>query len=367
MEPVEISIHAFAFPYAFWDGVSWSPDGQRIAFTQTDEEGIELWVAEVNTGQAMPLTKAQLNGASGRPFYWLSDNRTLLCKVISTRRGLAPEAPTVPRAPVIRENIGVKAPARTYQDLLKNPYDEALFAYYFTSQILRVTLNGESIHIGASGIITRAEPAPNGKYLLVEILHRPFSYLVPAYRFPKRVEIWDLDGNVIREIADLPLAEAIPIGRDAARIGPRSFRWRADAEATLYWTVGQDGGDPRIDAEVRDRVYTLSAPFADDPIPLIALGLRFSNIRWGHEELALVSEWQWKTRKVRTWIIKPDSPEEPPQILLYRSSEDRYNDPGNPLRRPTATGTRILLTTNSGQTLFLVGEGASPEGNRPLL
>ena len=29
-------------------------------------------------------------------------------------------------------------PARTYQDLLKNPYDEQLFDYYFTSQLVRI-------------------------------------------------------------------------------------------------------------------------------------------------------------------------------------------------------------------------------------
>lgn len=29
-------------------------------------------------------------------------------------------------------------PARTYQDLLKNPYDEQLFDYYFTAQLVRI-------------------------------------------------------------------------------------------------------------------------------------------------------------------------------------------------------------------------------------
>ena len=203
--------------------VSWSPDGERIAFTQTNNTVIELWVAEVNSGKAIQLTTGLNHSAVyDSPFYWLSDSRNLLCKVIPNNRGAAPEAPEVPSGPVIQENIGKKAPARTYQDLLTNPHHELLFEYYFTSQILRLTVEGENTPIGSEGIIRKAEPSPDGKYILVVTNHRPFSYLVPMDRFPERVEIWDLDGNVVREIVDLPLAEEVPIDFDATRTGPRS-------------------------------------------------------------------------------------------------------------------------------------------------
>ena len=347
--------------------VTWSPDGKRIAFTHTHDSGIELWMAEVNTGQAVQLTEARLNGAYGKPFHWLSDNQTIICKSIPTDRGSAPEAPEVPSGPVVQESTGRKAPARTYQDLLKEPHDEALFEYYLTSQILRVTLDGESTHIGSQGIIRRAASSPNGEYILVETTHRPFSYLVPAYRFPDRVEIWDMDGNVIHEVADLPLAEEVPINFDGVPTGPRSFGWRADAPATLYWTEAQDEGDPKIEAEVRDKIFMLSAPFKGDPVPLMPLGFRFDGIQWGNADLALISERWWRTRRARTWIAKPGSPEEAPWILFDRYSEDRYSDPGRPLQRPTSTGTSVLLTAGDGRTLFLRGEGASPEGNRPFL
>ena len=349
------------------ENITWSPDGKRIAFTHTHDSGIELWIAEVNTGQAIQPTDARLNSTYGRPFHWLSDSQMIICKAIPMDRGPAPEAPEVPSGPVVRESTGRKAPARTYQDLLKKPYDEALFEYYLTSQVLRVTLDGESTNIGSRGIIRRVESAPDGEYILVETTHRPFSYLVPAYRFPDRVEIWDLDGNVIHEVADLPLAEEVPIDRDGVPTGPRSFGWRADTPATLYWTEAQDGGDPKIEAEVRDKVFILSAPFKGNPVPLISLGLRFDGIQWGHADLALISESWWKTRRVRTWTAKPDSPEDAPQILFDRSREDRYSDPGRPLQHPTATGTRVLLTAGDGRTLFLRGDGASPEGNRPFL
>ena len=347
--------------------VAWSPDSKHIAFTNTQNSGIELWVAEVNTGQAVRLTEARLNSTYGSPFCWLSDNRTLLCKAVPADRGPTPESPEVPIGPVIQESTGRKAPARTFQDMLKNPHDEALFEYYFTSQVLRITLDGESTEIGPQGIIYWAEPSPNGKYILVETIHRPFSYLVPAYRFPDRVEIWDMDGNVINEVADLPLAEEVPIDFDAVPTGRRSFGWRCDAPATLYWMEAQDGGDPKTEAEVRDKVFMLPEPFKGEPILLMSLGMRFDGIHWGNAELALVSENWWKTRRTRTWIIKPDSPEEAAQILFDRSQEDQYGDPGYPLQHPTPTGKRVLLTADDGKTLFLAGEGASPEGNRPFL
>ena len=38
---------------------------------------------------------------------------------------------------------GTAAPARTYQDLLQNEYDEALYDHYFTAQIGVVSAKGK--------------------------------------------------------------------------------------------------------------------------------------------------------------------------------------------------------------------------------
>ncbi len=347
--------------------VSWSPDGKHIAFSLTRDTAIELWVAEVASARARRLIDASLNGAYRSAFSWVSDSQTLIAMVVPAGRGPAPSAPSVPVGPVVQENIGKKAPARTYQDLLKNSHDETLFEYYLKSQLTRITLDSQSDPIGPKRIIRRAQPSPDGKYLLVETTHRPFSYLVPAFRFPTRIEVWDLAGNVVREIADLPLAEQIPIGFGAVPTGPRSFGWRADAAATLYWVEAKDGGNPRTKTEVRDRVYTLPAPFRSEPTPLVSLGLRYAGIRWGNEELALVTERWRRTRKVRTWVVKPDAPADEPRLLFDYSSENRYDDPGRPVLRRTAAGTLVLHTTGNGKKLYLTGLGASPEGNRPFL
>ena len=346
--------------------VRWSPDGARFAFSVTEEAGIALWMADAESVEARPLTGARLNGVFGTPFVWTSDSQTLICRMAPTGRGEAPSPPAVPNGPVIQENIGKVAPSRTYQDLLKNAYDEALFAHYATCRVARVALDGQVTPMGPDGIVAHTEPAPGGTYLLVETLQRPFSYLAPYYRFPHRVEVWDMDGRVVRQVADLPLAEEVPIAFDAVPEGPRAFGWRADAPATLAWVEAQDKGDARIEAEVRDRVYALAAPFEDAPSTVASLAFRYAGIMWGTGDLALVSERWWKTRRVRTWRLAPDGDGEP-AVLFDRSWEDRYGDPGAPMTRRTPQGTRVLLTADAGRRLLLAGDGASPEGDRPFL
>lgn len=61
--------------------VSWSPDGKKFAFTNTISDGIELWMAYVESGEASRLTAGILNNAIGRTYYiWLSDSKTLVFK-----------------------------------------------------------------------------------------------------------------------------------------------------------------------------------------------------------------------------------------------------------------------------------------------
>jgi len=347
--------------------VTWSPDGNKVAFTNTVANGIELWIADVPSAQAKRLTDATINGTEGRPYEWISNSKTIIVKFVPKSRGAAPAEPSVPTGPIVQENIGKKRPAPTYQDLLKNPYDEALFDYYFTSQLARVATDGTITTIGEPGIVTSADPSPNGKFILTETLHKPYSYLVPTRRFPVRIEVLDMDGNVVRQIADNPLAEDIPVTFGSTRTGPRSVGWRADAPATVYWAEAQDDGDAGKEAEIRDTVYMLKEPFWGNPVALFNCKLRYGGIQWGNDGLALAGEWWWKTRKTKTWKIDPSKPGSEGELIIDRSFEDRYSDPGDPIMERTPQGTNVLLLTDGGGSVFLSGQGASPEGDRPFL
>ena len=348
--------------------VYWSPDGAHIGFTMSHPDRMELWVAEVVSGYAWKIMDNALNGAYGRPFFWLPDSRAIMARTIPSNRRAAPEAPTVPTGPVIQENVGGPAPARTYQDLLQDPHDEALFEHFLTSQVMQVGLDGSTKMIGGPGLIRHAEPSPDGKYILAETIHRPYSYTVPIYRFPVKVDLWDATGMVVKNVTDMPLADNLPIGFGAVTTGPRSFGWRSDAPATLYWIEAQDGGDPKVKADIRDIVYMHSAPFSSAPVALTYLGLRYSSVRWGHDELALVTSREWQTRRTRTWAVKPGKPDEEAVLLFDRLYEDRYSDPGTPVTQANSQGRPVLVTDmKNTRKIYLFGTGASPEGDRPFV
>jgi dipeptidyl aminopeptidase/acylaminoacyl peptidase len=247
---------------------------------------------------------------------------------------------------------------------LKNPHDEALFTTYGSSQIAIVSLDGEIDLICEPGIHVRSSPSPDGKYVLNETLHRPFSYLHPYYRFPCRVRVLDLKGSVVREIVDLPLAESVPIAFDAVPTGPRSFEWRADTDADLVWVEAQDEGDPSIETDVRDRAYSLSGPFDGKKVVIGEFELRHLGFWWGRGDLALARERWWKDRRLRIWRYHPDTPGDP-DLVFDRSFEDRYSDPGHPLQEWTDRGTRVL--SGEEEVLFLAGDGASERGDEPFL
>jgi len=348
------------------EDVRWSPDGSHAAFTHTAADHVELWVLETATAEARRLGSAALSLTAGREPRWLPDGSGLLALVVPADLGPEPAEPKVPSGPVIRQNLGRTAPARTYQDLLGNGYDEALFEHYLTSQLAVVGLDGALRKLGEPALVWSFDPSPDGRYALVESLHRPFSYLVPAYRFPHRVEVWSLaDGHRVRQLADLPLAEEVTIAFNSVPDGPRDFGWRNDADATVTWVEALDGGDAQRAAEERDRLFQLAAPFDGGPRALATFALRFGGVQWGDDDLAVAYEWWWRDRTIRVWRLAPGVADAAPVMLLERSFEDRYSDPGQPVTVPNAAGRNVLLT--DGDAVFLIGDGASPEGDRPFL
>jgi dipeptidyl aminopeptidase/acylaminoacyl peptidase len=348
------------------DNVKWSPDSRKLAFTIIGDKGISLSVYDLDKRSLITISENNVNDAIGSsPYQWLSDSYRLIYKTIDISRTMPPDKSRVPAGPIVQETSGRKAPSRTYQDLLQNKYDEDLFKYYTRSQLVLADLAGEKAKIGDKGILYSISTSPDGNYILVQKIHEPFSYMVPYYRFPLKVEIWNPDGDLIEEIADIPLAEEIPIGFNAVRKGPRSFTWRSDKPADLYWVEALDEGDPAIDMEYRDQLFHKTAPFNKDALPSIKFNLRYSGITWGDDDLAIVNEYWWSTRQIITSSFNPELPQGSKIIIYDRSYEDRYNDPGSFQTKYNVHGKRVLHM--KGNSLYLFGTGASPEGNRPFV
>ena len=343
----------------------WSNDGKKFAFTNTTATGIELWICDVAALKATKIDN-NINMVFGNPVVWLSDNKTLVYAISDPSRGRKPERSLVPEGPVVQENLGKEGQAATYQDLLKDPVDEALFEYFAKCQV-RIWDGTVASNLGLAGKITGVTPSPDGLYLMVSYIKRPFSYIVPYYSFPTVTQIWDMKGKIVKTLLEEPLIENQPRGYDVVLPGPRNYNWRADRAATIYWVEALDGGDYKKEMKYHDQVFTLDAPFSGAPAKFIATELRFSGITWGYDNLALISENLSKTRMRRVSTFNPSDPQNTVKKIQEFSADDGYNNPGRFLTDRNVYGRNVLVIADKGKSLYLTGAGASPEGDRPFI
>ena len=346
--------------------VSWSPDSKKVAFTHTKNDGVELWVIDIESKQAKQLSEMKFNSTFGKPFQWVSDSNHLICLVVPGDIGTEPIKPKVPSGPVIQESMGKKSASRTYPDLLTNKYDENLFKYYFSSKLVSLDIQGNMKKLTDKALIAAFEVSPDGNYILTQTIQEPFSYVIPYYRFPLKSTVISNSGKIIKDIEMSPLEEEMPTSFDAVSKYKRDIAWRSDKPSTLHWVHAQDQGDPKVEAKIRDIVYTLEAPFTQKPKALISLETRLNQIVWGDNKVALVKERWWKTRKEKTWMLPPDFSQFKPKLIFDRSYEDKYSDPGQPLTKAGKYGNQVLYI-GQDNSLYMSGDGASPEGNMPFL
>lgn len=313
--------------------VGWAPDARHVFFVNvsdaTADSGLSLWIVDVGSAQARRVQGVALNGIFGQPCEWLGDSQGLICKAVPKGRGLAPVRSEVPTGPIIQENLGQVTPGPTYEDLLKNPEDEAIFDYFATSQVVVVGLDGRIKTVGKLGVIESASASPDGRYALLDERHHPYSYLLPFEKFAERISVVDLRSGNIKQLADKPLEDTVPNVHDAVATGPREFEWRSDTPSTVFWVEAADGGNPKVEAPVRDRLFTWDAPFEGVPRKLAEIPLRFGNVAWGGGRVAIVEEQRWKDRKRIMLAVSPAAPGS--EVKLFEGSfEDRYHDPGRP-------------------------------------
>ena len=346
---------------------SFSPDEKLAAFTNTTTEGVELWLLDLKTANARPVTRAVLNGNSGQPYIWFKDSGSLLAKFLSSdRKDLINTQTAVPTGPTVSvSEMGVKAQNRTYQDLLKSPADEHNFEQLLLSQLYVVNLDGSSRLWKNTAMYRGMSFSPDGNYILITEIHKPFSYLVTYYRFPTSTTIYKANGAYVDEILKVDLIENLPKGFGATRMGKRNLSWRSDKPATLYWCEALDGGDPAMEVKFRDQIYQLEAPFTGDKKALIKTKGRFRSVIWGNDEIAVATDRWQKTRMVRSYIFNPEATNESPVIFSERNYQDRYSDPGEFVTVRNAFGNQSLEII--GNKAFLIGDGYSAKGKFPFI
>ncbi|NER17921.1 S9 family peptidase [Spongiivirga citrea] len=345
---------------------SWSPDETKIALTNTTSYGVEVWVLDIKTASVKKLTEAKVNANLRDVINWFDDSQAVLVKMLSSeRKALINTAQTIPSGPTISVNDGKKAQNRTYQDLLKNPNDEHNFEQLALSELYKVDLNGNAKKWMGSNMYGNISFSPDGNYVMISMVKKPFSYLVPYRRFPSETTIYSSKGDKIQTVSEVPLIEDLPKGFMASRKGRRNLSWRSDKPASLVFAEVLDGGDPKNEVPFRDEVFQLDAPFNGNPKSLLKTVGRFSGIQWGNDQVAVAYDYWWNTRNTKTYVFNPSDASKKAKIISDRNYQDVYSNPGNFVSKKNKYGSYSLAL--KGNSAFLLGDGYSDKGQFPFV
>jgi len=345
---------------------AWSPDETKMAFTNTTATGVEVWLLDIKTLEAKKLTEAAANANMGNPVSWFRDSNALLVKMLpANKAALINTASAIPSGPTVTVSDGTKAQNRTYQDLLKKKNDETNFENLTTSELYKVTLDGKSIKWKEAAMFSGISFSPDGNYVMVTTLHKPFSYIVTLDRFPTKSILYDANGKMVQTFNEKPLIEDMPKGFMATEKGKRGISWRADKPATLVWVEALDGGDPAVEVPFRDEIFELPAPFTQKPRSVVKTANRYAGITWGTDNLALINDRWWNTRNTKTYIFNPSDASQKPEVIFDRNYQDTYSDPGSFDTRRNEWG-RYVLNIENGNA-YLIGDGFTDKGQFPFI
>ena len=346
--------------------ISWAPNEKVIAFTNTTANGVELWTIDVSTAQAKKITSDNLNANLGNPYSWMKDSQQLLIRVIPANKPkLIDEKKDLPKGPIVSESEGKVSQNRTYQDLLKNKTDEANFEALVTSELKTVDLKGSIKNFKTAAMYAGETFSPDGNYLMITTIEKPFSYIVPLSRFPQKTIIYDSNGKEIKVVNEVPLSEIMPKGFSSTRIGKRSMGWRADQPATLHFVEALDGGDQANKVEFRDELFLWEAPFNQAPKSLMKIPQRYGGVMWGNATTAIVMDRWYDTRNTKAYLINPSNPAIAPKVIEDRNSQDVYSDPGSFEMKKNELGRYVIAIENNKG--YLIGDGHTKEGQFPFI
>ena len=289
-----------------------------------------------------------------------------MVKIVSeNRKPLINSKTAIPVGPTISTNDGKKAQNRTYQDLLKNKTDEHNFEQLALSEMYKISLDGTKEKWLDSNIYTSIKFSPDGNYVLVNTVEKPFSYLVPYRRFPSKTTIYSKNGKIIETVIEVSLIEDLPKGFMAVRTGKRDFKWRNDKPATLVYTKALDGGDPATKIAFRDEVFELEYPYNGNGKSILKTINRIRSIQWGSNSIAIAHDYWWNTRNTKTYVFNPSDASQEPKIISDRSSQDKYSDPGKFVTERNFMGSSVLTLLKGNA--YLIGDGYTANGQFPFI
>ena len=249
-------------------GAEWSPDGTRLAFFAHTEDATHVWVADPRTGDARQITRRPVLATMVTRFEWTADGREIATVLVPENRPARPRETAAPSGPQVKLTEDGENHLRTYASLMATPHDEALLEWHATGQLAVIDPESRRVTtIGVPAMVTSFDFAPDGRHAIVEVMQKPFSYVVPVRSFGRVEQIWDRAGTVLAEVSSEEMDTGIPDDPDAPEGEPekRQVSWREDGRGLTFLLqepAPEDGGERGEGGERRpDRVMLWAPPF----------------------------------------------------------------------------------------------------------
>jgi len=347
-------------------GARWSPDGRSLAFMAHFEDATHVYVADAQTGRTRRLTRTPLLATLVTTIAWSGDGRYIFTVLQPRNRGPEPAEPPVATTPRIWVTTEGENRLRTFPSLLETPHEFALLEYYTIGQLARIEVsNGRVREIGSPAMIDRIDPSPDGEYVRVRTIRKPFSDIVPVNRFARVEEIWDANGRVLAEVSSQPLRD----GRNGddndnneSGSGRRAVAWRPDGQGLSFLQrsprpAGRDSaatGSDSQSSERTDRVMQWLPPFDSTSVRVVfETKGQIRDVRYSDDaSLLFITERERQTEKL--YAVSPAAPDVRRTIYEWKT-DDFYGNPGTLLMKPGRLGMPVVRMSSDGKAVYLSG------------
>jgi dienelactone hydrolase len=253
---------------------TWLPDSSGIAYFAHTDDATHIWITDLATNKPRQITQKPVLATLNASFEFTKDGKQLATVLIPDNRAPRPAAPLAPAGPEVKvSEDSEKNRLRTFPSLMSLPYEFQLLEWHATGQLVLIDVPppapaGKSAakpvpakgakpgltpglkKIGQPAMIRSIDLSPDGKYVMVTSMTKPFSYIVPVSSFGSIQQIWDTDGKVLAKIRETPLnlgvqddtapppdpaqAPGAGGGRGGQEQGKRELAWRTDGQGLTY-------------------------------------------------------------------------------------------------------------------------------------
>jgi len=236
---------------------TWSPDGKAVAYLVHTEEATHIWMTDIAANKPVQITKTPVLATLVSSFEFTQDGRQITAVLAPDARAPMPQAPAAPGGPVVKIADADKNRLRTFPSLMTTPHEKALLEWHATGQLAMIDVQTRTVRkVGAPAMIRSLDASPDGKYVRVTRMVKPFSYDVPVSNVGSIEEVWDLDGKALaksaRSTSGCRTTRSRPIPRPPPAAGAAAIRIRRDRASWRGAPTGR--GSPTSSRSRRPRV-----------------------------------------------------------------------------------------------------------------